>query len=153
MHARLECELAATIFEIIGVVAIVVAVLVAILVLPFLSRMLKSFNKSGVKRAQQVRSQVTESIQDMNQAQEQLDAFAEVSKGVRAGMDAAVERASRTVAFLESRTFQVGLPALMWFLLLVVALPRGLRRSNMMRKPRRSIPPPSWEAELDASEE
>ena len=138
--------MAATIFEIIGVIAIIIAVLVAVLVLPFLSRFLKKFNKSGVQRAHQVRAQVTESLGDVDSAQVQLDAFSALADGVKAGMGQAIEGVSRFVTFLESRTFQVGLPALLWFLLLVIALPRGLRRSKTAIRPRRVIPPPSWEA-------
>lgn len=136
--------MAATIFEIIAVVAIVVAVLVAVLVLPLLARLLKSFNKSGVKRAREFRTQVTGSLKDVDSVQAQVDALAQVTRGVKAGMDGAVEVAGKAVSFLESRTFQLGLPAVLWFLLLAVAVPRGLRGLSAL-KPRRVIPPPSWE--------
>jgi hypothetical protein len=144
--------LAATIFEIIGVVAIVVAVLVAVLVLPFLSRALKRFNKSGVERAHQVRTQVTSSLGGVEDAQVQIDSVAAVTEGVKAGMTAAIATADQAVTFLESRAFQVGLPAVLWFLLLVVALPRGLHRARPKKIPRRVIPPPSWEATEAGSE-
>jgi hypothetical protein len=139
--------MAATIFEIIGVIAIIVAVLVAILVLPFLSRALKRFNKSGAQRARDLREQVTSSMSDVDEAQKQLDAFTAVSEGLRTGMTQAIEVADGAVTFLESRAFQVGLPAALWFLLLAIALPRGLRGSRVKMVRRRVIPPPSWEAE------
>ncbi|MHB8896180.1 MAG: hypothetical protein ACYC99_13525 [Candidatus Geothermincolia bacterium] len=142
--------MAATIFEIIGIIAIIVAVLVAVLVLPFLARFLKKFNKSGVERAHQVRVQVTESLDDVDSAQDQLDAFGAVTEGVKAGMVHAIDGASKVVSFLESRTFQVGLPMILWFLLLVIALPRGLRRPKGYTERRRVIPPPSWEATSEA---
>ena len=145
-------RLAATIFEIIGVVAIVVAVLVAVLVLPFLSRALKRFNKSGVDRAHRVRAQVTSSLGGVGDAQVQIDSVAAVTEGVKAGMTAAIGVADQAVSFLESRAFQIGLPAVLWFLLLVVALPRGLHGSRPKKSPRKVIPPPSWEAAEAGSE-
>ncbi len=144
--------MAATIFEIIGTIAIIVAVLVAVLVLPVLARLLKRFNRSGADRARGIRSQVTESIGDVDAAQEQLDAFAAVSAGVRVAMDHAIEGTGRVVGFLESRTFQVGLPLVLWFLLLLVAVPRGFRRPKTATKPRRVIPPPSREDASGQSE-
>lgn len=142
--------MAATIFEIIAVVAIVVAVLVAVLVLPLLAGLLKSFNKSGVKRAREFRTQVTGSLEDVDAVQAQLDALGQVTRGVKAGMDSAVEAAGKAVSFLESRTFQVGLPAVLWLLLLAVAVPRGIRGLSSV-KPRRVIPPPSWEESGESS--
>jgi len=128
-------------------------VLVAILVLPFLSRALKRFNKSGAQRARDLREQVTSSMNDVDEAQQQLDAFSAMSAGVKTGMEKAVEAADGAVMFLGSRIFQVGLPAVLWFLLLVIALPRGLRGTRYLARPRRErIPPPSWEAEPSAAE-
>ena len=123
---------------------IILGVFIGIFVLPFLARFLKKANKSMAGRARQVRDQVNTSLGGMKTAQDQIEAFSAVSASVKAGMDSAISAAGKAVSFLESRTFQIGLPAVLWFLLLVIALPRGLRRRTP--KPKRVIPPPSWEA-------
>lgn len=138
--------MAVTIFRIIAVVVIILGVFIGIFVLPFLARFLKKANKSMAGRARQVRDQVNTSLGGMETAQNQIEAFSAVSASVKAGMDSAISAAGKAVSFLESRTFQIGLPAVLWFLLLVIALPRGLRRRTPKPKPKRVIPPPSWEA-------
>jgi ABC-type multidrug transport system fused ATPase/permease subunit len=139
-------DVAATIFRIIAVVVIILGVFIAVFVLPFLSRFLKRANKSMAERARQVRDQVNTSLGGMETAQVQLEAFSAMTGSVKAGMTTAIGAADKAVSLLESRAFQVGLPAVLWFLLLAIALPRGLRRHKPKRAPRRVIPPPSWEA-------
>jgi hypothetical protein len=136
----------ATIFRIIAVVVIILGVFIAIFVLPFLARFLKRTNKSMAESARHVRDQVNTSLGGMETAQVQLDAFAAATGSVKAGMTAAIGAADKAVSFLESRAFQIGLPAVLWFLLLAIALPRGLRHHKPKREPRKVIPPPSWEA-------
>ena len=146
--------MAAKVFEIIAVAAIILFGLVLIVALRFLAKFLKRHNKSMISRAGEVRRQFDSSIVGIDSAQGQIEAMAAMTGAVRAGMDSAIAVADSAVSFLESRTFQVGLPALLWFLLLVIALPRGLRSHwPRIMKIREPIPPPSWEAAARAAGE
>jgi len=140
----LEVHLAAKVFEIIAVVAIILFALIFAVALRFLSKFLKRHNKGMLTRAGEMRKQFDASIGGVDNAQVQIAAMAEMTGAVRAGMDAAIGVADTAVSFLESRAFQIGLPALLWFLLVAIALPRGLRRAS--RSEPNVIPPPSWEA-------
>jgi UDP-N-acetylmuramyl pentapeptide phosphotransferase/UDP-N-acetylglucosamine-1-phosphate transferase len=142
---------AAVIFEIIAIVAMILAVLIAIFILPFLARFLKRTNKSMADRARGVRDQVTTSLGGMETAQAELESFAAMTSGAKAAMTGAIATADKAVQFLESRTFQIGLPLAFIFGLLAVAVPRG-RRNPHPRKRRTVIPPPSWEAEEDSGQ-
>ena len=136
--------MAAKVFEIIAVVAIILFALIFAVALRFLSKFLKRHNKGMLTRAGEMRKQFDASIGGVDNAQVQIAAMAEMTGAVRAGMDAAIGVADTAVSFLESRAFQIGLPALLWFLLVAIALPRGLRRAS--RSEPNVIPPPSWEA-------
>jgi len=138
--------LAVTVFRIIAIVVIILGVFIAIFVLPFLARFLKRVNKSMAGRARDLRDQVNTGLGGIESAQVQIEAVAAVTGQVKAGMNAAIGAADQAVTFLESRAFQIGLPAILWFLLLVIALPRGLRRHRQKPAPKRVVLPPSWEA-------
>lgn len=144
--------MAAKIFEIIAVVAIILFGLVFAIALRFLAKFLKRHNKGMLTRAGEVRKQFDASIGNVDNAQGQIQAMADMTGAVRAGMDSAIAVADRAVSFLESRPFQLGLPALLWFLLLVIALPRGLRLRRPPKREPKVIPPPSWEAAKDRGE-
>jgi hypothetical protein len=148
----LEVFVAAKIFEVIAVVAIILFALVFAVALRFLAKFLKRHNKGMITRAGEVRKQFDASIGGVDNAQVQIEAMAAMSGAVRAGMESAIGVADTAVSFLESRTFQIGLPALLWFLLLAIALPRGLRVRRPPRREPNVIPPPSWEAAKDRAE-
>jgi len=138
---------AAKIFEIIAVVLIIIFGLAFAFALRFLAKFLKRNNKTMGSRAGEMRKQFDSSIGGMDNAQVQIEALAAVTTSVRAGMTGAIALAAKAVTFLESRAFQIGLPAVLWFLLLAIALPRGLREHRARRGEVHVIPPPSWEAE------
>jgi predicted PurR-regulated permease PerM len=144
-----------TILRIFAIVVIILGALAGVFILRFLARFLKKQNKSFSERARDVRKQVSTSIEGIDTAQEQIAAIASMTEAVQAGMVKTLEAADRTVGFLESRAFQIGLPAVLWFLLLVVALPRGLARRTPKTesRPRRVILPPSREAAARAESE
>jgi len=144
---------AAKVFQIIAVATIILFGLVFALALRFLGKFLKRHNKGMVSRAGEVRKQFDSSIGGIDNAQGQIEAMAAMTGAVRGGMDSAIAVADRAVSFLESRTFQVGLPALLWVLLLVIAIPRGLRMRRPKQKEPNVIPPPSWEAAARAAGE
>ena len=142
----------ATVFEIIAVVAIVLAVFIACFVLPISARYLKKTYKSLRPVSRGLRDQVGTSITGIDAAQVQLDAFAQATSGIKAGMDSALRGADKAVSFLRSNTFQVGLPVTLWVLFLVVALPRGLRRpAKKKARKKEPVPPSSWEREAAES--
>lgn len=138
-----------TFLKIAGIVAIVLGALIWVVLLPMIARALKKLNKGLSERARGLRGQVDASVSQIEEAQSQIQALAAATEVARAGVKSAIGTADRVVGFLQSGTFQIGLPIVLWFGLLVVAIPRaivGVRR----RKPRIvPIPPPSWEQEAD----
>lgn len=146
--------MAAKVFQVIAIVAIILFGLIFAVALRFLGKFLKRHNKGMVSRASEVRKQFDSSMGGIDNAQVQIEAMAAATGAVRAGMDGAIAVADSAVSFLESRAFQVGLPMVLWFLLLVIAVPRGLRVRWTRLIPRPApIPPPSWEAAARAAEE
>ena len=147
--------MAAKVFQIIGTVFVILFTVVLIVILPVLARLLKRLNKSFGKRRTDLSGQMRTSISSIEGAQGQIEAIGAMTGAVKAGMASAIALADRVVVFLRSSTFQVGLPLVMWFLLLALAVPRGLLGIKKRRKSRREpIPPPSWqlaEAEGEAA--
>lgn len=140
--------MAAKVFQIIAIVVMVVTLFILILILPFISRMLKKLNKSFADRRVGIRSQMTASLTEMEAAQGQIEALSQVTASVKDGLDSMMGVTDKAVAFLRSNAFQFGLPVVIWLLLLVVAIPRGVRGPRPRKKPAPVvIPPPSWEDE------
>lgn len=136
--------------KILAIIGIILGTLIALVVLPVISRVLKKTNKTMAQRAREVSKEVNTSIAGLDEAQVQIQAMEAATAAVQQSVAAANKAAGQAVAFLESRTFQLGVPALLWFLLFAIALPRGLRLTTT-RKKRRVIPPPSWEAADEGS--
>ncbi|MFH1150601.1 MAG: hypothetical protein V1748_09035 [Actinomycetota bacterium] len=138
-----------TFLRILGIVAIVLGTLIWVAVLPFMARALKKLNKSLSERARGVRGQVDTSVAQIEEAQAQIQALAAGTELARASIESAIASADRVVGFLQSGTFQVGLPIVLWFGLLVVAIPRAIVGVRRRRTRIVLIPPPSWEQETD----
>ena len=140
--------MAAKVFQIIGIVVIIITVLISVLILPFLSRLLKRLNKALSAGRPDIAREMSQSLHEIEAAQGQIEAVTAMTESVKSGMQAAIGVADKVVEFLESGVFQVGLPVLLWFLILVTSIIRGLQWG---RKGKEStiapIPPPSWEAE------
>lgn len=141
-----ETMMVARVFQIIAITAILLGTLMFAAIFFFLGKFLKSVNKTFVGRGREISGQMKASMDEMDSAQEQLKAFGAVTSQVRGGMDTAIVYADRTVSFLKSNTFQLGLPLALWFLLLVVTIPRGIRAQRVRKRVKaKPIPPPSWE--------
>ncbi len=150
-----EQKVAATALEIIGAITIVLGVLIAIAVLFFVNRGLKAANRGLEGRRGDVSRDLRASMKGLDEAQVQLDAMSTATAGVKSGMEAAISAADRVVAFVRSSVFQVGVPTVMWVLLVLIAVPRGLSRSRKLlkkKKKKKPIPPPSWEAAAELLE-
>lgn len=144
--------MAATIFEIIGVIAILLGVLIVIAVFFFMNKGLKSLNKVLGARKGDISKDLRLSMDGLNDAQGQIDALAAMTDGVKAGMQSAIRAADTLVALVKSNAFQVGVPAVMWVLLVFIAIPRALfplKKNKKKKKKITPIPPPSWEALAD----
>lgn len=131
--------------QITGTVAVILGLFVCIVVLPVVGRFLKKALRFLRERAGAIPGQIEATAGNVTAAQEQVDALLAVTANVKAGMQAAIALADRVIAFLNSPAFQVGLPAMLWTLFLVVALPRGLRRRKKKGPAVTPIPPPSFE--------
>lgn len=138
---------AAKIFQIIGIIALVIAIFVFIIILPIINRLLKGLNRTLGSRGRDLRGQMSSSLKEIEVAQGQLETVVSATDSVKSGMRAAIGAADKFVDFLKSPVFQLGLPVSLWFLLLAVAVPRGIRRHKKISKKQRVIPPPSWEEE------
>lgn len=143
-----------TAFRIVAITFILLGLIIAVIILRFLAKALKKQNKSFMARARDVRQQMASTVVEMDEAQGQIEAVAIATKGVRKGMDQALASSEAAVNFLESRAFQVGVPVALWFLFLVIAVPRGriMVRAAAKSRPKRVIPPPSWEAAAEEAE-
>ncbi len=141
-------KLAAKIFQIIGIVGILIATFLFIVILHFLRKGLKKANKSLGGGRSEVRKELTSSLKGLDGAQEQLEALSAMTASVKAGMQSGIGAAERFVAFVKSDVFQVGVPVVLWFLLLVFTIPRALSAGKKKKKKKPTpIPPPSWELE------
>jgi hypothetical protein len=149
-----EASVAATVFEIIGAMTVVLGVLITIVVLFLMNKGLKSANRALEARKGDFSKDLRASLEGLDDAQGQLEAMSSATEGVKAGMQAAVSAADRLVSFLKSSVFQVGVPTVLWVLLVFIAVPRGLRgsRAALKKKKKKKIPPPSWEAAAELLE-
>ncbi len=137
------------VLEILGIIGIFLLLAVSVIVLPLLGGLLKSVNKSLGSRGPELKKQVRDSVASMDTAGQQIEAMALATKSARLGMNKALEASDRVLAFLNSKVFQLGVPAVMWVLFFVIAVPRGLFARARWFKPVEPIPPPSWETESD----
>lgn len=140
--------MAARIFQIIGIVGILIASFLVIVILHFLRKGLKKANKSLGGGRSGVRKELTSSLKGLEGAQEQLAALSAMTESVKAGMQSSIGAADRFVTFVKSDVFQIGVPVVLWFLLLVFTIPRAISAGKKKKKKKPTpIPPPSWELE------
>ncbi len=132
------------VLQIIAIVVIGLAILLFIILLPLLSRLLKKLNKSLSAGRPAIAREMITSLGEMKAAQDQIESVAVATDSVKSGMKAAISAADRAVGFLESNAFQVGFPALIWVLVLMVSILRVLK-PRKVKKEVTLIPPPSWE--------
>lgn len=137
-----------TVFQVIGVISIFLAALVVIIVFYFLNKGLRHLNSVLDSRRKEIGRDLRTSLEGLDEAQGQIEALSAATAGVRAGMDSAISAADTAVSFLRSSAFQIGVPAAMWLLLVLIAIPRALR-SPARKKSVKVIPPPSWQADLE----
>ena len=141
---------AVLVLEIIGIVAILLALAVSLVVLPLIGGLLKSLNKSMGVRVPEIGKQVGSLVEDIELANKEIDTIAAATAGVRQGMDKTLKATDKAIAFLDSKAFQLGFPAVLWVFFFVVALPRAIfHREKKKKSPLEPIPPPSWQ---DAAE-
>ena len=133
-------------FQIIGIIAVFLFTGLFAIIFLLIGGGLKRLNRSMGRRRREVREEIDRSLLEIEQADQQIKSIEVLSQSVRAAMESAIGLADRTVAFLESAVFQVGVPAVLWTLFLVVALPRAARhgRKRGKRKKREPVPPESW---------
>jgi predicted PurR-regulated permease PerM len=134
------------VLEILGIIGVLLLLVVSVIVLPLLGSLLKSMNKSIVTRGPGFRKQVNESMTEIQDVNKEIEALAAATKGVKVGMDKALSTADRVIEFLESKVFQLGLPAILWAVFFLVALPRAIFHRKKKREAVEPIPPPSWQA-------
>lgn len=141
--------MAAKVFQIIGIVVLVIGIILVALILPIISKLLKKANRAIASNRSQINMQMRSSMEEMENAEVQMQALADMTSSVKQGIDAAVDAADRAVHFLESNTFQIGFPVVIWIAILFTTITRGLfwRRQKKKAKGVTPIPPPSWEQE------
>ena len=139
---------AVVVLEIIGIVAILLALAVSLVVLPLIGGFLKSLNKSMGGRVSEIKKQVGSSVENIEMANKEIEAIAAATAGVRLGMDKTLKATDKAIAFLDSKAFQLGFPAVLWVFFFVVALPRAIfhQKKKKKKSPLEPIPPPSWQA-------
>lgn len=135
--------------QIIGIVSVVLVTFVGVVVLPIMAKFLKKAHGVFREKARDIPNQLGATVESIGVAQGQIDALIATTASVKSGMEAAIGLADRAIAFLSSTVFQVGLPAVLWALFLIIALPRGLRRRKKKGPKIRPVPPPSWEREQE----
>jgi ABC-type multidrug transport system fused ATPase/permease subunit len=143
--------LIAKILQIVGALAILLALFIVIVVLYFLNKGLKGLNRTIESGKGAVRKDLASSIEGLETAQVQLGSVMSLTEGVKAGVSASLALSDRLLVFLRSRTFQVGVPLLFMLWILLLATPRALFRKRLRRR-RKAIPPPSWQAAAKAAE-
>ncbi len=141
----------AKILQIVGALAILLALFIVIVVLYFLNKGLKGLNRTIESGKGAVRKDLASSIEGLETAQVQLGSVMSLTEGVKAGVSASLALSDRLLVFLRSRTFQVGVPLLFMLWILLLATPRALFRKRLRRR-RKAIPPPSWQAAAKAAE-
>jgi len=133
--------------EILGIIGVLLLLIISVIVLPLAGHLLKSLNKGLVTRGPSFRKQVNDSVTEIQDVNKDIESLAAATRGVKLGMDKALVTAGRVVEFLESKTFQLGVPAIMWVLFFLIAVPRAWRATPKIFnwKPVEPIPPPSWQ--------
>jgi hypothetical protein len=135
------------VWEILGIIGVLLLLIVSVIVLPLLGHLLKSLNKGLVTRGPDFKKQVNDSMIEIQDVDKEIEALAAATRGAKLGMDKALVTADRVLGFLNSKLFQLGLPAVLWVLFFLVAVPRAWRATPKIFnwKPVQPIPPPSWQ--------
>ncbi|MDD5748489.1 MAG: hypothetical protein PHP64_05535 [Actinomycetota bacterium] len=134
----------AKIFQILGIVVLFITIVAAAILLPLISKLLKKLNKTIQERESGLGKQMDSSISSIDSVSTYIETLDSITTSARDFMDSILSFTEKALAFLESRTFQVGVSILTWCLFFFVALPRALFMRTKKAK-RKMVLPPSWE--------